>query len=248
MRVATWRQISLRGRHLWVVLLILEAHGPLDFRAAIDKVAQRIARQRVIVPARVHIFKLAGLMIMPLRVRAVKDEAFDFVGRIQRVAALLVQALRIPLQNSANIGAVRGAVLIDHLAEDHHLAGAEDIARAPVKGAPIHVQAKIALALRGEPADRRSVEGQIVPALDKKLLVVIEHVEAPFQIAEQDGDRFDALFVRQVPEALLLNLVHGYAALPLRLGSQIQFFQLPVGERQKVLEFIGCHGLSFHCA
>ncbi len=93
------------------------------------------------------------------------------------------------------------------------------------------MQTEIALALRSEPADRRSVEGQVVPALDKKLLVVIEHVEPSFEVAEQDGDRFDALFVRQVPQALLLNLVHGYAALPLRLGGQIQFFQLPVGER-----------------
>ena len=195
------------------------------------KCAQRIAGQRVIIPARVHIFELAGLVIVPLRVRALEDEAFDFVGRVQRVAVLLVQALRISLQHAADVGAVRRAVLIDHLAEHHHLAGAEDVARAPVEGAPIHVQAKIALALRREPADRRSVEGQIVPALDKKLLVVIEHVEAPFQVAEQDGDRFDALLVRQVLQALLLNLVHGHAALPLRLGSQIQFFQLPVGER-----------------
>ena len=42
-----------------------------------------------------------------------------------------------------------------------------------------------------------------------------------------------------------LNLVHGHAALPLRFGSQIQIFQLPVGERQKVLQFVGRHGLIF---
>ena len=139
---------------------------------------------------------------------------------------------------SARVGR---AVLIDDLAEHHHLAGAEDVAGAPVEGAPIHVQTKIAFALRGEPADRRSVEGEVVPALDKELLVVIEHVEAAFQVAEQDRDRLDALLVRQVPQALLLNLVHGHATLTLRLGSQIQFFQLPVGERQKVLQFGGYH-------
>ena len=55
-------------------------------------------------------------------------------------------------------------------------------------------------------------------------------MKAAFQVAKEDGDRLDALLVRQILEALLLNLVHGYAALPLRLGSQIQFFQLSIGE------------------
>jgi len=110
------------------------------------------------------------------------------------------------------------------------------------------VQPKVALALRREPADRRSVEGQVVITLDKKLLVVVEHVEAAFQVAEQDRHRLNALLVRQVLQALFLNLVHGDAALPLRLGSQIQFFQLPVGERQKVLQFVGMHdGLNINC-
>src|SRR4029077_15662158 len=97
-----------------------------------------------------------------------------------------------------DVRAVGRPVLIDYLSEHHHLPGTENIARAPIEGAPIHVQPKIALALRREPADRRSGEGQVVPALDKKLLVVIQHVEASFQIAEQDGDRLNALLVRQV--------------------------------------------------
>ena len=133
------------------------------------------------------------------------------------------------------------AVLIDHLAEYQHLAGAEDVAGPPVEGAPIHVQPKIAFALRRKPADRRSVEGQVVPALDKELLVVIEHVQAAFQVAEQDRDRLDALLIRQVPQAFLLNLVHGHATLALRLGGQVQFFQLPIGEGQKVLQFVRYH-------
>jgi hypothetical protein len=179
---------------------------------------------------------------MKCRVDALEEEAFDFVGRVQRVPVLLVQALGVSLEHAADVRGVRRAVLVDDLAEHQHLAGAEDVARAPVEGAPIHVQAKIALLLGGEPADRRSVEGQIVKALDKELLVVIEHVEAAFEVAEQDGDSLDALLVLQVLEAFLLDLVHGHAGLPLRLGSQIQFFQLPVGERQKVLQFVGSHG------
>src|SRR5260370_1762320 len=52
---------------------------------------------------------------------------------------------------------------------------------------------QIAFALRGEAADGRAVEGQVVPALDKELLVVIEHVQPAFQVAEQDRDGLDAL-------------------------------------------------------
>ena len=102
------------------------------------------------------------------------------------------------------------------------------------------MQAKIAFALRGEAADRRAVEGQIVPALDEELLVVIEHVEAAFEVAEQDRDRLDALLVREVLEALLLNLVHGHAAQALGLRLQVQIFQFRVGKLQKVLQFV-CH-------
>ncbi len=47
--------------------------------------------------------------------------------------------------------------------------------------------------LGGEAADGGAVEGQVVPALDEKLLVVIEHVEAAFEIAEEHGDGLDAL-------------------------------------------------------
>src|SRR6516164_9904394 len=99
----------------------------------------------MIVSARVHIFKLAGLVIAAFRIGAVEDESFDFIGRVQRVPVLLEQALGISLQNSTDIRAVPGPVLVDHLAEDHYLTGAEDIARSPVEGAPIHMEAEIAL-------------------------------------------------------------------------------------------------------
>jgi len=209
--------------------------------AGVDEFAQGVAGQRVIVAAGIDVFELIGLVIAAFGVGAVEEEAFDFVGGVEGVALLLVKALRVAFEDAADIGAVGRAVLIDNLTEDQHLAGAEDIGRCPVEGAPIHIEAKVAFALGGEAADGGAVKSQIVPALDKELLVVIEHVQAAFQVAEQDRDRLDALLVRQVPQALLLNLVHGHATLTLRLGSQVQFFQLPVGEGQKVLQFVGCH-------
>ena len=78
-----------------MVLLVLEAHGALHFGAAVDEQAQRIAGQRVVVAAGVDVLELAGLVIVPLGVRALEEEAFDFVGRVQRVAVLFVQALRV---------------------------------------------------------------------------------------------------------------------------------------------------------
>jgi hypothetical protein len=69
-------------------------------------------------------------------------------------------------------------------------------------------------------------------------------VQAAFEVAEQDRDGFDALLVGLILEALLLYLVHRHATLTLRLGGEIQVFELSIGECQKVLEFIGHGGRS----
>ena len=97
------------------------------------------------------------------------------------------------LQHAADVGSIGLAVLVDDLAEDQHLAGTEHVGWRPVECAPVDAQTQIALALRGKAANRRAVEGQVVPALDQEFLVVIEHVQAAFQVAEQDGDGLDAL-------------------------------------------------------
>ena len=93
-----------------------------------------------------------------------------------------------------------------HLAEDEHLAGAEDVGRRPVERAPVQSQTQVALALRREPTNRGAVERQVVGRLDQELLVVVQHVQPTFEVAEQNGDSLDAFFVRQVFEPLLLNL------------------------------------------
>jgi hypothetical protein len=84
--------------------------------------------------------------------------------------------------------------------------------------------------LRRETSNRRAVEGHVVPAFEQELLVVIEHVQPAFEVAEQQGYGLDAFLVRQVLEALLLNLVNRDAAHPLLLGMQIQFFQFGIGK------------------
>ncbi len=96
---------------------------------------------------------------------------------------------------------------------------------------------QIALALRGKAADRRAVERQVVPALDQELLVVVEHVQAAFEVAEQHGDGLDPLLVGQVLQALFLNLVGGNALPALLLGLQVQLFQLCVRKFQKITKF-----------
>ena len=186
---------ELGGRDLRMVLLILKAHGALDFGSGVDEGTQGIAGKRVVVAAGVDVFKFAGFVIAALGVGPREEKALDLIGGVQRVALLIVKAVRVAFQDSADVGGVGRAVLVDHVAEDENLAGAEDIRRRPIEGAPIHRQAKIALALRGEAADRGAIEGQVVPALEQKFFVVVEHVQAAFEIAEQDGDRLDALFV-----------------------------------------------------
>ena len=80
-----------------MILLVLETHGALHFRRGVDKSAQYVAGQRMIVAAGVDVIELAGLVIAALRIRPLKEEAFDFVGRVERVTVLLMQPVGISL-------------------------------------------------------------------------------------------------------------------------------------------------------
>ena len=97
---------ELRRRDFGVILLVLEAHRALHFGGRVDELAQRIARQRMIVAARVDVLELAGLVIAALGVRALEEEAFDFVGGVQRVAILRELIVRVTLQDAADVAAV----------------------------------------------------------------------------------------------------------------------------------------------
>ena len=128
------------------------------------------------------------------------------------------------MQKAAYVRRIWRAILIDHLSENQHFAGSEDVGRSPIERSPIYAQAQIALALRCKASNRGSIERQIVPALDQKLLVVIEHVETPFKIAEQHRDSFNTLLVRQIPDAVFLYLLHGNAIAALLFGVKVKLF------------------------
>ena len=65
-----------------MVLLILKTHRPLHLCGRIDELTQRIARQRVIVAALIHILERPRLVEAPLGVDPLKQEAFNLVRRI----------------------------------------------------------------------------------------------------------------------------------------------------------------------
>jgi hypothetical protein len=73
---------KLRRRNFRVVFLILEAHRALHFRRGVDERAERVARQRVIVAARVDVFELACIVKTPLGLGSVEEEALDFISSV----------------------------------------------------------------------------------------------------------------------------------------------------------------------
>ena len=94
---------KLRRRDFGMILLILKSHGALHFGGGVDEGAQRIARQRVVIAAGIHVFELAGLVIAALGIGPFEKEALDFVGGVQRVALLLVKLVRVSFENAANV-------------------------------------------------------------------------------------------------------------------------------------------------
>ncbi len=61
---------------------------------------------------------------------ALEEEAFDFVGGIQGVAALLKLGLGKALENASDVAGIRRSVFVDDLAEHQHLAGSKDVGGA----------------------------------------------------------------------------------------------------------------------
>src|ERR1700733_5063127 len=110
-----------------MVLLILEAHGPLYLGRGVDKGAQGIAGKGMIVTAGVDVLEFARLRVAPLGIDTGKEKAFDFIGGIEGVAVLLVLFLGIGFEHAANIGGIDCSRFVDDFAEDQHLAGSEEI-------------------------------------------------------------------------------------------------------------------------
>src|SRR5258706_6574361 len=98
--------------------------------------------------------------VPPLCVNSIEQEPFDLVCGIQRQAFLLMKFIRVGLENTTNVGAIRSAILVDDLAEHHDLTGAEIVGRSPVEGRPIETKPQVAFPLRGETSNVRPVERQ----------------------------------------------------------------------------------------
>src|SRR6185437_6539622 len=164
-------------------------------------------REDVVVAAGVDEFEFAGLMVLALGVLAGEKKAFNFRGGVERVLLFLEQVVCVVLEHAAKIARVLRAILVDDIAEDEHLAVAEDVGGHPVEGAPVDAEAEIALFLGGEAADRRAIESEILISAEEELLVVIEKVKAALEIGEEHRNRLDALFICQILDPLLADLV-----------------------------------------
>ena len=89
-----------------------------------------------------------------------------------------------------------------------------------------------------KPRIERAVEGEVVVALDQELLVVVQHVQPAFEIAEEHGHRLDALLVGQILEPLFAELVGRNTVPALLLGREVQLFELSVREFEKIAKWV----------
>ena len=69
-----------------MVLLVLKAHGALNFSGGVDKFPQWVARQRVVIAASINVVERAGFDEGLLRVDAIEQETLDLVRGVQRIA------------------------------------------------------------------------------------------------------------------------------------------------------------------
>src|SRR6202012_790458 len=104
---------------------------------------------------------------------------------------LFVLLEREGFEHAADICGIDGSAFVDDLAEDDYFSSPEVVGRYPVKGTPVNAQAQVAFPLGGKSADRGAVKGEVVPALDQEFLVVVKHVQAAFQVAEENSDGLD---------------------------------------------------------
>src|SRR4029077_2523605 len=192
----------------------------------------------MIVAAGVHIFEFSGFVVTTFGVSALKEEALNFIGGVERVTFFLIHVLGKNFERAANISAIRRAALVNHFTEYKDFAGTENVRWRPIERAPVQPKAKVAFALGGKAANGRAVKSQVIPAFDQEFFVIVQHVQAAFKIAEKDGDGLDALFIRQIFQPLFLDLVHGNAISALLLRLQVHLFQFVIRESKKISQFV----------
>src|ERR1700684_3615316 len=108
----------------------------------------------MIVTARVHILEFPSFEITALGIRTTEQETLDFVRSIERIPFRFVLPVRKSFQHAAHICAIRCSVLVDHVPKHENLAGPKNVSRRPIKRAPVHSYAQVALTLCGKAADR----------------------------------------------------------------------------------------------
>src|SRR5579864_2975454 len=101
----------------------------------------------MVVTAGVDVLKLPRLVVVPLGVLPFEKKALDLVGGVERESFLLMELVGVTFQHPANVSGVSRAIFVDHMSEDQDLARAKNVGRSPVKRAPIHRQAQVALSL-----------------------------------------------------------------------------------------------------
>ena len=175
--------------------------------------------------------------IAALGVAALEEEALDLVRDVADGAVLLVQRCRCT-PSAGRAGRRRTAC---------RRARALRRTPAPCRGRRRRTAAsrRPASRCRGagrSPAAPRS-RGSSEPSKvrlsadsEQELLVVVEHVQAAFEVAEAHGDRLDALLVGQVLHALLAELVGLLAVEALLLGLEVHLLELVVGDLEEVAQ------------
>ena len=141
-----------------MVFFVLKSHRTLNLGDGIDEIAQRVARQRMVVTTGVHVFERAGLVKAAFGVKALEEKAFDLVGSVERVAFFCVAFIGEFLERAANVSGKRFAVTVEDVAEDEDFSRTEDVGRPPVESTPVERQPQVALALRSKAANRRAVK------------------------------------------------------------------------------------------
>src|SRR5260370_38710833 len=72
----------------------------------IDKRAQRIARQRAVIAARIDVLELAGFMVLALGLRPPEQEALCIIGGVRCVSVVLRQTVGNQRSPTRDLGAV----------------------------------------------------------------------------------------------------------------------------------------------
>src|SRR5215469_584191 len=133
-----------------MILLILESHGALHLGRGVNEFTEWVQWQRMIVAAGIDKLELASFVKAPFGVSPGEKEAFDLVCRVECVALLSKEFVRVRLQYATQITGVGFAVLINDGAEDDYFSRAENVGGYPIEGAPVDSQAKVAFFLCGE--------------------------------------------------------------------------------------------------